>query len=165
MKASSSAEERMSGRGDDLQQRRAGAVQVHEGVIRAGRLRVQELAGVLFEVDVPDADALHGAGRRGCRDARRGRGCGSSARSGSSSAGRDSSSSCGRSSCGRPRCIRGRGRFSGRARRRGGSGPAARRAARGRPGRSASSAARRSASGSRRRAWSRWRVPRGPRCR
>ena len=52
------------GLADDLQQRRAGAVEIDQAVAAAALLVVQHLAGVLFQVDADDADPP-GAGGRG----------------------------------------------------------------------------------------------------
>ena len=55
---------RMSGLGDDLHQRHAGAVEVDQAGLRRRRVAsCSELAGVLFEVDARDADAARASPR------------------------------------------------------------------------------------------------------
>ena len=108
------------GLGDDLRQRRAAAVEVDDALVRAvnapARAEVDQLRGVLLEVDTVDAYLAQPPARRTA--ARR------TGRSDSPWGGRDRSSSCdGRSSAGRA-LSRARGRSSGRSARRARSRPA-----------------------------------------
>ena len=85
------------GLADDLDQRRAAAVQVHVGVaVGIVEAVVDALAGIVFHVDARDADALGRAVDHDIDDSRARPAARRIARSGSPWAGRDRSSSCAR---------------------------------------------------------------------